>query len=207
LGTTRGVVLNRGVAGSQGSTAVSLAPDSEALRHDAEVGYRDTSHRTVIKGGFAMRVPCLVALVSAVAATVVVPSASGQSAKWTPARTADGKPDLQGTVHHIAFRAATDEQQVVWRSDLLGLGYHVTPVMDRMYFHSIYFREPGGVLFEIATDPPGFAIDESPEHLGQRLMLPAWLESERRDVERRLPVLTRQPSISRVAQRVKSAAD
>jgi glyoxalase family protein len=112
-----------------------------------------------------------------------------------------------GTVHHIAFRAATDEQQVVWRSDLLGLGYHVTPVIDRMYFHSIYFREPGGVLFEIATDPPGFAIDESPERLGERLMLPGWLESERRDVERRLPVLTRQPSISRVAQRVKSAAE
>src|SRR5262249_40213152 len=82
LGTTRGVVLNIGVAGSQGSTAVCPAPDSEALRHDAEVGYRDTSHRTVIGGGFAMRIPCLVALVSALAATVVVPSASGQSAKW-----------------------------------------------------------------------------------------------------------------------------
>jgi len=102
-----------------------------------------------------------------------------------------------GTVHHIAFRAPTDEQQVDWRRDLLGLGYHVTPVIDRMYFHSIYFREPGGVLFEIATDPPGFAIDESPEHLGERLTLPSWLESDRRDVERRLPVLPRQPSISR----------
>jgi glyoxalase family protein len=112
-----------------------------------------------------------------------------------------------GTVHHIAFRAATDEQQVVWRRDLLGLGYHVTPVIDRMYFHSIYFREPGGVLFEIATDPPGFAIDESPEHLGERLTLPPWLEPDRRDVERHLPVLTRQPSIGQVAQRVKSAAD
>ena len=112
-----------------------------------------------------------------------------------------------GTVHHIAFRAATDEQQVVWRRDLMGLGYHVTPVIDRMYFHSIYFREPGGVLFEIATDPPGFAIDESPEHLGERLTLPAWLEPDRRDVERRLPALTRQPSIGQVAQRVKSAAD
>jgi len=112
-----------------------------------------------------------------------------------------------GTVHHIAFRAATDEQQVVWRRDLLDLGYHVTPVIDRMYFHSIYFREPGGVLFEIATDPPGFAIDESPEHLGERLTLPAWLESDRRDVERRLPVLTRQPSLSQVEHRVKSAAD
>ena len=76
-----------------------------------------------------------------------------------------------------------------------------------LYFHSIYFREPCGVLFEIATDPPGFAIDESPDHLGKRLTLPAWLESDRRYVERRLPVLTRQPSLSRVEQRVKSAAD
>jgi glyoxalase family protein len=76
-----------------------------------------------------------------------------------------------------------------------------------MDFPSLYVREPGGVLSEIATDPPGFAIDESPEHLGERLTLPAWLESDRGDVERRLPVLTRQPSISRVGQRVKSAAD
>jgi glyoxalase family protein len=67
----------------------------------------------------------------------------------------------------------------------------VTPVIDRVYFHSIYFREPGGVLFEIATDPPGFLIDEPIDHLGERLMLPSWLEESRSDLERALPRLTR----------------
>src|ERR1700736_5772306 len=70
-----------------------------------------------------------------------------------------------GTVHHIAFRAANDEEQLAWRENLVDLGLAVTPVIDREYFHSIYFREPGGILFEIATDGPGFAIDEPAEHL------------------------------------------
>jgi glyoxalase family protein len=96
-----------------------------------------------------------------------------------------------GTVHHIAWRTSDDAQQLLWRSKLVREGYNVTPVMDRMYFHSIYYREAGGVLFEIATDPPGFAIDESPEHLGERLMLPRWLEPHRGQVERALPALTR----------------
>jgi len=96
-----------------------------------------------------------------------------------------------GTVHHIAWRAADEAQQAAWRSTLAASGYNVTPVMDRMYFRSIYFREPGGVLFEIATDPPGFATDETQEHLGERLMLPAWLEPRRRLVEARLPHLER----------------
>jgi len=67
----------------------------------------------------------------------------------------------------------------------------ITPIIDRVYFHSIYFREPGGVLFEIATDLPGFAIDEAADHLGERLTLPPWLEGSRADLERRLPRLTR----------------
>jgi len=67
----------------------------------------------------------------------------------------------------------------------------ITPVIDRIYFHSIYFRELGGVLFEIATDPPGFAIDETVDHLGEGLMLPPWLEPARADLEGRLPRLTR----------------
>lgn len=101
-----------------------------------------------------------------------------------------GRPGA-GTVHHIAWRTPDDAEQVRWRADLVGGGYNVTPVMDRCYFHSIYFREPGGVLFEIATDPPGFATDEPRQHLGERLMLPDWLESDRADIERRLPRLTR----------------
>jgi glyoxalase family protein len=96
-----------------------------------------------------------------------------------------------GIVHHIAFRTPTDEQQARWRRELMPRVREITPVIDRIYFHSIYFREPGGVLFEIATDPPGFAIDETVDHLGERLMLPPWLEGLRVDLERRLPRLTR----------------
>jgi glyoxalase family protein len=71
--------------------------------------------------------------------------------------------------------------------------------MDRTYFQSIYFREPGGILFEIATDPPGFAVDEPPAHLGERLMLPEWLEPRRADLERRLPPLVRPDQLTRAA--------
>jgi glyoxalase family protein len=92
-----------------------------------------------------------------------------------------------GTVHHIAFRAQTDEEQHVWREKIVALGFNVTPVLDRQYFRSIYFREPGGILFEIATDPPGFAVDEEADCLGTSLKLPPWLEPKRADIERRLP--------------------
>ncbi len=95
-----------------------------------------------------------------------------------------------GSVHHIAFRAPDDEQQRAWREVLKQAGLDVTPVLDRTYFHSIYFREPGGVLFEIATDPPGFALDELPESLGEALKLPAWLEPKRELIERTLPPIT-----------------
>lgn len=94
-----------------------------------------------------------------------------------------------GAVHHVAFRIENDAHQVAIRERLLRLGYQVSPVMDRNYFHSIYFREPGGVLFEGATDPPGFAVDESPETMGSTLRLPPWLEEERRQIERKLPQL------------------
>ena len=92
-----------------------------------------------------------------------------------------------GTVHHVAWRTATNAEQVQWRDTLTKLGYDVTPIIDRQYFHSIYFREPGGVLFEIATDPPGFATDETVERLGTSLKLPAWLEEDRPELERLLP--------------------
>jgi glyoxalase family protein len=92
-----------------------------------------------------------------------------------------------GTVHHVAWRTPTNEQQVKWRETIRDLQYNVTPIIDRTYFHSIYFREPGGVLFEIATDPPGFAVDEPAEKIGTSLVLPTWLESERRELQRVLP--------------------
>lgn len=92
-----------------------------------------------------------------------------------------------GTVHHVAWRTPDDPQQLAWREELQGAGFEVTPVMDRHYFHSIYFREPGGVLFEIATDPPGFTVDEPPEELGSGLRLPPWMEPRRSEIERALP--------------------
>ena len=94
-----------------------------------------------------------------------------------------------GTVHHIAWRTADDPQQSAWHSEIARQGYNISPIMDRKYFHSIYFREPGGVLFEIATDHPGFAVDEPAESLGTRLVLPAWLETRRSQIEARLPPL------------------
>lgn len=95
-----------------------------------------------------------------------------------------------GTVHHLAFQTADDATQEHARTTLLGLGYHVSPVMDRNYFHSIYYREPEGVLFEIATNPPGFAVDESVDTLGTTLKLPAHYESQRATIEAALPQLT-----------------
>jgi glyoxalase family protein len=94
-----------------------------------------------------------------------------------------------GTIHHVAFRVANDGIQAEWQQRILQLGIQVSPVMDRNYFHSIYFREPDGVLFEIATDQPGFAIDETVESLGNTLKLPPWYEQQRPQLESRLPNL------------------
>lgn len=88
-----------------------------------------------------------------------------------------------GTVHHIAFAVQDEGVQLEWREHLLGRGVRVTPVMDRKYFKSIYFREPNGILLELATLPPGFGVDESMEDLGKSLTLPSWLESRRGEIE------------------------
>jgi predicted esterase/catechol 2,3-dioxygenase-like lactoylglutathione lyase family enzyme len=92
-----------------------------------------------------------------------------------------------GTVHHVAFRAADDSAELSLRSRVLQSGYQPTPVIDRNYFHSVYFREPGGVLFEIATDQPGFAVDEPADRLGEQLKLPAQYEAMRSEIESVLP--------------------
>jgi glyoxalase family protein len=117
---------------------------------------------------------------------------SGRAAVVDVLCTPDSRPGRlgAGTVHHIAFRTPDDGQQREWQQTLVARGYNVSPIMDRRYFHSIYFREPGGVLFEIATDPPGFAIDEAPDRLGERLMLPDWLEPQRARIEAALPPLS-----------------
>ena len=92
-----------------------------------------------------------------------------------------------GTVHHVAMAIATDEQQLAVREALLARGVPVTEVRDRQYFKSIYFREPGGVLFEVATMGPGFLVDEDLRSLGRDLKLPPWEEPHRQEIEHRLP--------------------
>ena len=92
-----------------------------------------------------------------------------------------------GTVHHVAFRSANDAEQAQVQENLLAVGVPVTEVKDRCYFRSIYFREPSGTLFEIATDDPGFAVDEPVDELGKSLKLPPWLEAQRASIEARLP--------------------
>jgi glyoxalase family protein len=94
-----------------------------------------------------------------------------------------------GTVHHIAWASETAEHEG-WRERAIEGGAHPTPVIDRFWFESIYFREPSGVLFEIATMDPGFSVDEDPEHLGEALILPPFLEDRREEIERVLTPLT-----------------
>ena len=124
---------------------------------------------------------------------------SGARRRYAPA---DGKPgqiidivwdadnryglDGSGTVHHIAFDTPSDEDQLTVREKVASSGLMPTPVLDRQYFHSIYFREPGGVLFEVATTPPGFTLDEEKEHLGEALKLPPWEEYRRDYIEKLL---------------------
>ena len=101
-------------------------------------------------------------------------------------RTAQGG---YGQTHHIAFRVSTDEQQLAWRDHLKSLGISVTPVQDRTYFRSIYFRAPDGLLLEIATDGPGFTVDEDAAALGLEIQLPPWLEDRRAEITTQLTPL------------------
>lgn len=103
----------------------------------------------------------------------------------------DGRRGAWGTggVHHVAFRVADDAEQVELRERVAAAGRSPTPVIDRFWFRSVYFKEPGGVLFELATEGPGFAVDEDLERLGRHLILPPWLEPSRREIEAALPPL------------------
>ena len=94
-----------------------------------------------------------------------------------------------GSVHHVAFRAADDDTELDMAATVRDLGLRPTDQIDRQYFHSVYFREPGGVLFEIATDGPGFTVDEPKDTLGSSLKLPAWIEPRRAQIEAALPAL------------------
>ena len=93
----------------------------------------------------------------------------------------------RGIIHHVAFRAKDDNEQKAMRQKVIEMGLNPTDVIDRHWFHSVYFKSPGGVLFEIATDGPGYDVDEDPDKLGQKLILPPWLESRREMIEKRLP--------------------
>jgi glyoxalase family protein len=117
--------------------------------------------------------------------------ADGGAGAMVDVAAAAGGRGLQagGTVHHIAFRAPDRETQARWRRELVDAGVDVTEIIDRQYFTSIYFHEPGGVLFEIATDAPGFDIDEPLLELGRRLKLPPWLEPDREQIAAALPPL------------------
>jgi glyoxalase family protein len=95
-----------------------------------------------------------------------------------------------GSIHHIAFRTVDDSEQQEYLTLLRQQGYSVSPVMDRQYFHSIYFRAPSGVLFEVATDAPGFLYDEPVAQLGQSLKLPPWLEPNRAEIAQALPPIS-----------------
>ncbi len=94
-----------------------------------------------------------------------------------------------GSVHHVAFRVKDDEVLMKFREKVIDAGLHITEKIDRNYFYSLYFREPGGVLFEIASDNPGFDVDESVEELGSNLKLPAQYEAYREDISSKLPIL------------------
>ena len=133
-------------------------------------------------------------------------SAAGEEKGWHRFTAGDGGsgravdiqvlPDAQrgewgvGSVHHIAWRVPDGQTQRSVRGDVGLAGARPTEVIDRFWFQSVYFREPGGALFEVATDGPGFTVDESPETLGERLILPPWLEPRRAEIERGLPRLT-----------------
>ncbi len=94
-----------------------------------------------------------------------------------------------GSIHHLAWRVDDEAHQAEVRARAVGGGAHPTPVIDRFWFKSVYFKEPGGVLFELATDGPGFAVDEDAAHLGETLVLPPWLEADRASIEAALPGL------------------
>ncbi|WP_138431125.1 ring-cleaving dioxygenase [Fodinibius saliphilus] len=96
----------------------------------------------------------------------------------------------RGIIHHVAFRAQDKDEQKKMRKKVINMGLQPSEIIDRHWFHSVYFRSPGGVLFEIATDGPGYAVDEDADKLGQKLILPPWLESRREMIEKRLPEIT-----------------
>jgi glyoxalase family protein len=131
-------------------------------------------------------------VVSEVKGRIKVAAGGDSPGHWMELQAAPDAPAAlngTGTVHHVAMAIGTEEEQLAVREELIAAGRTVTEVRDREYFKSIYFREPGGVLFEIATTAPGFTVDEPMASLGESLKLPPWEEPSRAEIERRLPPL------------------
>jgi len=163
------------IRGFHSVSLASLRPDSTARVLTDVLGFHEAGaengRRRFVAGAEAAGSPGLGAIVDLVEA----PGARGQAGA--------------GSVHHVAFRARDAAQQLEFQRAIADRGLRVTDVADRCYFQSIYFREPGGVLFEIATDPPGMTLDEPLDRLGEALRLPPWHESLRPRLEQALPVL------------------
>ncbi|UYZ20141.1 ring-cleaving dioxygenase [Mesobacillus jeotgali] len=161
-----GVSRNKAIKGFGGAVLFSSKPQATAVLLESIMGFE----RVVEEGEFIRF------------------KSTGELGNIIDLRSSTGVRGLMGigTVHHIAWRAADDKDQLAWKEHLETHGYRVTPVQDRNYFNAIYFREHGEILFEIATDPPGFAIDEPHDRMGERLMLPQQYEKHRTELEKSL---------------------
>ena len=159
------------IRGIYGASAISLAPERTARVLTELLGFRELAR----EGG----------------RTRYVAGQGGGGAILDLIEPQGTTPGIEGTgtVHHLALRVPDDEAQRQVHHEVAERGFRVTPVLDRQYFRSIYFRELGGLLFEIATDPPGFTVDEPAERLGSELRLPPWLEPRREELIRQLPPL------------------
>jgi len=173
-----------GVRGLFGVTLTVAKLDSTARVLTEVMGFRPVARSEQASAGLAH-----------VAVFETGPGGPGAEVRVEVPRNAGPGQPGRGGVHHVAFRTSSVERQRAWRQRIESAGLQVTPLIDRFYFSSIYFREPGGVLFEIATDGPGFATDEPIEHLGERLALPPFLEPRRAEIEAGLRPI--EPAVTR----------
>lgn len=169
--------------GKPGKTSSPLIKPEHAIDRICGVTMRvasvEPSHKTLLGLGAASKsTNDELSTLQAGDATIRIERASGPRQHWGA-----------GAVHHVAWRVPDDATHLRTRQAVERMGFAVTPVIDRNYFHSIYFREPGGVVFEVATDNPGFEVDEPLESLGSSLKLPAQYESQRAQIEAILPKL------------------
>jgi glyoxalase family protein len=166
-----GIEADRAIRGLESVTLSLRAPDRSLELLTGLLGFRVAAEQ-----GGRIRV-------------AVGAGAPGQRLEIAAATGAPAAVNGIGTVHHVAMAIGTSAEQMALREELVGMGYAVTEVRDRQYFQSIYFREPGGILFEVATVQPGFTVDEPLGNLGEGLKLPPWEEPNRTAIEAKLPPL------------------